>query len=113
MAPPKGFPKPDGSGRTKGSRNRRNVEVERPLSSLDCDPREGLVQIARAATATGDYHLAAYCVGALMPYKYPALSRLTVTPRAGDEAAALMAAIAAARTRGNGCDLAQSRTTWR
>lgn len=105
MAPPKGFPKPAGSGRRKGQKSRPSVVKEqaekavRAMGELGIDPWEALTRIAVQAEAVGNLALAAYCHRSLMPYKYPVLSRVQVSANSADEAAALNAAIAAGRAR--------------
>jgi len=108
MAPPKGFPKPPGSGRKKGQKVRPSLkaaiktEAERAIQAmgeLGIDPWEALLRIAQHAAAVGNLALAAYCHKSLLPFKYPTLSRVQVSPITADEAAALDAAVQAARVR--------------
>ena len=56
----RGGPRP-GSGRPRGSRNRRTVEMTERLDRLRLDPIAALARLAQHAEAEGDLTLAERC----------------------------------------------------
>jgi hypothetical protein len=63
-----------GSGRPRGSRNRRTAELISKLDAMGCDPAEQLVRVASEAEAAGNLDLAIRAYAALMPYRWPRLA---------------------------------------
>jgi hypothetical protein len=63
-----------GSGRPRGSRNRRTVELIAKLDAMGCDPAEQLARMALEAEAAGNLDLAVRAYAALMPYRWPRLA---------------------------------------
>src|SRR3954449_8195758 len=74
----RGGPRP-GSGRPRGSRNRRTVEMTERLDRLGLDPIAALARLAQHAEAEGNLDLAERAWRGLLPYAAP---RPTV-PREG------------------------------
>jgi hypothetical protein len=66
----RGGPRP-GSGRPRGSRNRRTVEMTERLDRLGLDPIAALARLAQHAEAEGDLTLAEKCWRGLLPYAGP------------------------------------------
>src|SRR5262245_30759269 len=61
--------RPEGSGRPRGSRNKRNEELWRKLAARgDLDPAEFLSEIVTDTNNSKELRIAA--AGQLMPYKY-------------------------------------------
>ena len=58
-------------GRTKGTKNKRTQEVIDILNELDCNPIEGLVNIAKIAMEKQDYALAGNMYKELSQYLFP------------------------------------------
>lgn len=71
MAAPKGRPKPAGSGRQKGTVNKKNLDVIQKLAELNCDPLEGMAIIAKKAMESNDYALAGNMYKELAQYIAP------------------------------------------
>jgi hypothetical protein len=67
---PRGGPRP-GSGRPKGSRNRRTREMTERLDRLGRDPIAALARLAQHAEAEGNLALAERCWSGLLPYAAP------------------------------------------
>jgi predicted TPR repeat methyltransferase len=63
-----------GSGRPRGARNRRTVELIGKLAAMGCDPAEQLARLAAEAEAAGNLDLAVRAYAALMPYRWPRLA---------------------------------------
>src|SRR5689334_12636346 len=66
----RGGPRP-GSGRPKGARNRRTVEMTERLDRLGLDPIAALARLAQHAEAEGDLTLAEKCWRGLLRYAGP------------------------------------------
>src|SRR3954465_13731475 len=66
----RGGPRP-GSGRPRGSRNRRTVEMTERLDRMGLDPIAALARLAQHAEAEGDLTLAEKCWRGLLPYAGP------------------------------------------
>ena len=58
-------------GRTKGTPNKRTLEVQERLQELGCDPIEGMVRIGTAAEQRGEYQLAGQMYKELAQYVAP------------------------------------------
>ena len=67
----KGQPKTPGSGRQKGTRNKRSIEVDQLLRDLNCDPFEGMARLAQKAESEGDNALAGRMYSELAKYLKP------------------------------------------
>jgi hypothetical protein len=75
--PKPGSRKPEGSGRQKGTKNRRNQQVADLLAELKCDPLVGLARIAMNKKV--DPSVRAKCFADLAKYRYPQLRATEVT----------------------------------
>ena len=58
-------------GRTKGTPNRKTLDVIEKLEALDCDPISAMARLAMKAEADGDIALAARLYSELSPYTAP------------------------------------------
>jgi hypothetical protein len=61
----------EGSGRKKGTLNKQTVDVLEKLAALNCDPIQGMAEIAEAAKAQGDMALAGQMYKELAQYVAP------------------------------------------
>ena len=75
--PPAGRPKPENSGRKKGTKNRRNQQVAEMLAELKCHPAVGLARIAQ--NKKNPVEVRAKCFSDLMKYVHPQLRATEVT----------------------------------
>ena len=69
----KGTPKPKGSGRGKGTKNREHSTVHERVKKLGHDPIRALVELAQEAQAEGDRPVALQANKELLSYMYPKL----------------------------------------
>jgi hypothetical protein len=67
---PKGGARP-GSGRPRGSRNKRTLELISLLDGMGIDPARELLRLGRKAEESGDLDLATRTYGVLMRYRWP------------------------------------------
>ncbi len=67
-----------GSGRPKGTRNRRTAAVQDQLEEIGCDPVSGLARLAKKAEKAKDLRLAVDCLKALLPCVAPRLRHIDV-----------------------------------
>ncbi len=74
MAFTKGTPKPEGSGRKKGTPNKLSATVRERLEELGCDPIEGMAQIAMDKSNTPELRHKAYAD--IAQYAYPKLKAI-------------------------------------
>src|SRR3954451_15347187 len=81
----RGGPRP-GSGRPRGSRSRRTVEMTERLDRLGLDPLAALARLAQHAEAEGDLTLAERCWRGLLPYAGPRPTMLRQVPAGADHA---------------------------
>lgn len=58
-------------GRAKGTKNKRTQEVIDILNELDCNPIEGLANVAKIAMEKQDYALAGNMYKELSQYMFP------------------------------------------
>ena len=65
-------------GRTRGTPNKRTLEVQERLQELGCDPIEGMVRIAKSAEKDGDKALAGQMYKELAQYVAPKRKMLDV-----------------------------------
>lgn len=64
-------------GRTRGTPNKRTVELAERLEQLGCDSVAGLVHIA--ADETASLELRARCYESLLPFIYPKRKAVDIT----------------------------------
>jgi hypothetical protein len=75
--PPKGSPKPAGSGRQKGTPNKINSSIHEIMASMKCDPRTILARIAMNAKNPPDLRRKA--ATDLMGFMFPRLAAQEIT----------------------------------
>jgi hypothetical protein len=61
----------EGSGRKKGTLNKQTVDVLEKLAALNCDPIQGMAEIAIEAKLSGDMALAGQMYKELAQYVAP------------------------------------------
>ena len=75
-----------GSGRPKGSKNKRSIEITSRLAELNCNPIEGLALVAKQAMQNQEYSLAAMIYKELAQYMAPKMSAKTIQDALPDKA---------------------------
>jgi hypothetical protein len=79
---PKGV-KPPGSGRKPGSRNKRNVEIERRVASTGKTPLEVMLECMRSYLKAGDLDKAVAFAKDAAPYIHPRMASVEVGGKPG------------------------------
>ena len=72
-------------GRTKGTPNRKTLDVIEKLEALDCDPISAMARLAQQAEKDGDLALAARMYSELAPYTCPKRKAIEQTIRNEEE----------------------------
>ena len=70
-------------GRKKGTLNKVNATVTERLANLNCDPIEGMAEIAITSMSDGDYHLAFQCFKELGQYVAPKRKSIELSGEVG------------------------------
>ena len=73
-----GFKNPH-AGRKKGTPNRDKQAIRDRLAELDCDPIDGMAQIAQEAMQEKDFPLAGNMFKELAKYSYPQLKAIELS----------------------------------
>ena len=79
---PKGLGKVPGSGRKKGTKNKRTRELEEKLQAVGCDPLTGLARIALNRKNPPELRFKAFAE--LMPYRYPKRKSVEIATEDGE-----------------------------
>jgi|DEB0MinimDraft_6_1074348.scaffolds.fasta_scaffold69906_2 hypothetical protein len=72
-------------GRQKGTPNKRTLALQERLASMDCDPIEAMVRIAKQAKADKDWHLVFAVNKELAQYVYPKRKAIEVYDEGPEE----------------------------
>lgn len=76
MAPPKGFPKPEGSGRKAGQKNHKTKERLAAIAAAGVTPLEYMLAVMRDKSA--DWERRDWAAAAAANYVHPKLSSATM-----------------------------------
>jgi hypothetical protein len=79
---PKGV-KPPGSGRKPGSRNKRNLEIERAVAATGKTPLEVMLEAMRSYYEAGDFDKAVAFAKDAAPYVHPRMAAIEVGGKPG------------------------------